>query len=404
MLKKTLCFSFVFLSVFLGTDKIAAVVGNKIILESSIQEQVAAFLSNNNSPFQSQEQIRSQVLDYLIEQEVLVHFAKKDTLLNVSEDEVLSLIGERLDFFTQQLGSVDALEDYFGASFLDIKNTLKVEAESMLLAERMKQKLFSYVSISNTEVKDFYNTYRDSLPLTPKLFNYSCIERVVGPSESSLKETKELAGLVYNKIINNSEVFESFYSKYSGGDLGFFRRGTFIPEFEKVAFSLKEGEVSPPVLSGLGYHIIKLNKRVGEKIDASHILFPLPVTEEDRLDVYAFLNDLQSSSLSEREIDSLSSVYKKDCGGVFVGAPKENIPINIFNSLQKTTPSAFSEILNINANTFALLYLKNIENPRVPDLYDFWGFVEGLALEKKFFSFYNDWYQQNKEKVYIEIR
>ena len=404
MLKKTLCFSFVFLSFFFGSDRVAAVVGNKIILESSIQEQVAAFLSNNNSSNINQEQVRSQVLDYLIEQEVLVHFAKKDTLLNVSEDEVLGLIGERLDFFTQQLGSVEALEDYFGASFLDIKNTLRLEAESMLLAERMKQKLFSFVSISNTEVQEFYNTYRDSLPLTPKLFNYSCIERVVGPSESSLNETKELAELVYNKIITNSEAFESFYSKYSGGDLGFFRRGTFIPEFEKIAFSLKAGEVSPPVLSELGYHIIKLNRRAGEKIDVSHILFPLPVTEKDRQNIYDFLKDLQRSALSEQKIDSLSSVYKKDCGGVFIGAPKENIPTNVFNSLQKTDPSTFSEILNINESSLALLYLKNIENPQVPELYEFWGFVEGLALERKFFSFYNEWYQQNKQKVYIEIR
>jgi len=403
LLKKTLYFSFVFVSVFLGNDRVAAVVGNKIILESSIQEQVAAFLSNNTSS-QNQDQVRSQVLDYLIEQEVLVYFARKDTLLNVSEDEVLNLIGERLDFFTQQLGSVDALEDYFGASFLDIKNTLRIEAESMLLAERMKQKLFSFVSISNTEVQNFYTTYKDSLPLTPRLYNYSCIERVVGPSDSSLNKTKELADAVYNKIITSSEVFESFYSKYSGGDLGFFRRGTFIPEFEKIAFSLKEGEVSPPVLSSLGYHIIKLNKRAGEKIDASHILFPLPVTEEDKLIIYNFLNNLQNSSLSEQKIDSLSSVYKKNCGGIFTGAPKENIPTNIFNSLQKLPASSFSEILNINDNSFALLYLKSIEEPQIPSLYDYWGFIEGLALEKKFFSFYGDWYQQNKQKVYIEIR
>ena len=405
MLKTILFFNWVLISFFFCNDRIAAVVGDRVILESSVNEQVGAFLSNNPSLALNKEDVRLEVLDYLIEQEVLVYFAKKDSLLGVSPDEINTVVGDRLSFFEKQFGSIDALEGYFGVPYIEIKSILKTEAENMLLAERFKQKLFSFTSISNTEVEVFYSTYKDSLPLTPVLYDYTCIERDVAPNNSSLKETKALADLVFSQIQSGDSFFEDFYSLYSGGNLGFFRRGTFIPEFEVVAFSLKEGEISSPVLSSLGYHIIKLNRRAGEKIDVSHILFPLSITEEDRASVYTSLNKLKSSSFSGEKIDSLGGVLKNSCGGVFFDAPKENIPTVAFKGIDSISSlPGFSEVLPSGENSFVLIYLKNKKNPTVPDLYEFWGFVEGLALERKFYSFYSDWYQQKKEEVYIDIR
>ena len=403
MLKTILFFSFIFFSCVFCGDRVAAVVGDRIILESSVNEQVGAFLSNN--PLADREGVRSQVLDYLIEQEVLVYFAKKDTLLNISPEQIEGVVGERLVFFEQQFGSIDALETYFGAPYIEIKNILKKEAESMLLADLFKQKLFSYISISNTEVESFYLEYKDSLPLTPFLYDYSCIERVASPSNTSLQETKELAGLVFSQLKTGEIGFEDCFSKYSGGNLGFFRRGTFIPEFEVVAFSLQEGEISPPLLSSLGYHLIRLNRRAGEKIDVSHILFPLSVISVDQDRVYSSLMDLKRVSFSNEEIDSLASVFKGFYGGVFLGAPKENIPPAVLKGFETiTSPPGFSEVVRGDNNSFVLTYLKRAHPPTSPGLYEFWGFVEGVALEKKFYTFYSSWYKQNKEKVYIEIR
>ena len=101
MLKKTLCFSLFFCCSFFANDRVAAVVGNSIILESAVQEQVGSFLANNPSTL-NREDVEKKVLNYLIEQEVLVYFAKKDTLLSVSPEQVSSIVGERLSFFEQQ--------------------------------------------------------------------------------------------------------------------------------------------------------------------------------------------------------------------------------------------------------------------------------------------------------------
>ena len=404
MLKKTLCFSLFFCCSFFANDRVAAVVGNNIILESAIQEQVESFLANNPST-PNREDVEKKVLNYLIEQEVLVYFAKKDTLLSVSPEQVSSIVGERLSFFEQQLGSVAALEDYFGTSFLDIKETLEKEAKNMLLGEAFKQKLFSYVSISNTEVIDFYSAYKDSLPLTPALYDYSCIEKKISPSAESLSLTRSIADSIFSKISSKVSSFDSFYSVYSGGDLGVFRRGTFIPEFEEVAFSLKEGEVSSPVQSRLGLHLIRLNSRVGEKIDVSHILFPLSITEKDVLASSVFLENIKEGQPSTSTIDSLSLSFKGSYGGVFFGVPKENINSLVLEKLDllSTNKKPLSDVFKIDDSSFLLLHLKAIHPPKTPDLYEFWGFIEGLALERKFYSFYDDWYAENKKKVYIKI-
>ena len=162
MLKTILFFSWILFSLFFCNDRIAAVVGDRVILESSVNEQVGAFFSNNPSLTPNKEDIRLEVLDYLIEQEVLVYFAKKDSLLEVSLDEINSVVGDRLSFFEKQLGSVGALEEYFGVPYIEIKSILKREAENMLLAERFKQKLFSN-SRSEDMIDNLFNRIYEKL-------------------------------------------------------------------------------------------------------------------------------------------------------------------------------------------------------------------------------------------------
>ena len=401
MLKILLYFS-LFLCFCFSQDRIAAVVGDEVILESAVKEQVAAFLLNVDGAANTTE-VRERVLDYLIEQEVLAYFANKDTLLQIEESQIKSVVGERLDFFKNQLGSISALESYFGVEYLEIEGLLKREAKKMLLSDLFKRKLFSYVSVSSKEVEDFYYSYKDSLPLTPFLYSYSCFEVPASSNKEVLERTKVLAEAVLKDVFEGSS-FEDFYSVYSGGNLGLFRRGTFIQEFEELAFSLKEGEVGGPVLSSLGFHLIRLNRRVGEKIDASHILFPIKTTQEDIDFSMSYLDKTKNLfSLGKTNFDSLSLSSLGSYGGVFAKAPETSVPKNILSSLKNQAVGSLSDVLELEKNVFGLVLLKSVEPPAVPNLYDYWGFVENMALEKKFFSFYSDWYRKNKKDVYINI-
>ena len=140
MLKTILYFS-LFFSFFYSQDRVVAVVGDEIILESAVNEQVAAFLSNVDRDADVL-QVRENVLNYLIEQEVLAYFAQQDTLVRVEDSQIKGMVGERLGFFKKQLGSIAALEDYFGVEYLEIESLLRREAEKMLLSDLFKKKLF----------------------------------------------------------------------------------------------------------------------------------------------------------------------------------------------------------------------------------------------------------------------
>ena len=94
MLKTILYFS-LFFSFFCSQDGVAAIVGDEIVLKSAVDEQVAAFLLNVDGDADVLE-VRNNVLDYLIEQEVLAYFAQKDTLIKVEESQIKSVVGERL--------------------------------------------------------------------------------------------------------------------------------------------------------------------------------------------------------------------------------------------------------------------------------------------------------------------
>jgi len=396
-----LFFNFIILICFcFSSNKIVAVVGGDIILESDLEEQISFFIEKDSVP---PKDLRENVLDYLIEQKVLVYFAKKDTTLVVDNSQIEAAVLERISLFKNQLGSVEALEKYFGLSFSDIKDLLYKEGENMFLSDQFRKKLSSQVSVSSEEVRLFYEEYKDSFPLTPLRFSYSCFDVPILPSKKTEKALLGVLDNVLQKILSGEAVFESFYSEFSGGDLGFFKRGDFIKEFEEAAFSLQEGGVVGPVKTSLGFHIIRLNKRVGEKISASHILFSLSSKEEDERFSLEYITKMRAACFSSPGLlDSLVLLKKTPLSGIFNLIPKELVPKEVLVEIASLSEGGVSEIKKSSFSSFFFIKLYKRQLPSSPSLYEHWGYIESFALEKKFISFYKDWYNANVNKVYIK--
>ena len=397
--------SFVFCLSFCFGDRVLAVVGQKAILESSVNEQILAYKQALGSSFVDEDSLKTNVLNYLINQEVLIYFAKQDTLLIVDESQTQPMVRERLSFFKNQLGSIDALESYFGLDYREIESYLQEEANNVFLSELFRKKLMSYVSVSSKDVKEFYSTYKDSLPLTPKLYSYSCFHKNSFSFGGGKDRAKKEASLALEKI-NSGASFESFYSTFSGGDLGFFRRGTFVQEFEEVAFSLEKNEVGGPVLSPLGFHIIRLNDRLGEKINASHILFEIKNSDKDFDVLKQDVENVRNSCfLNSNLCDSIfkNSTKSGDLGGVFSLVPENLVDSQVLNLLKNLSLDSLSETVRLKDDSFLFVRLDSVVGPQTPDMYEYWGFLEGVVLEKKFSSFLDDWLNKNKNKVYIKV-
>ena len=263
-------------------DKIEAVIGDEIILTSEIESQYLQFLSQGNT---SSNNIRCQIVEDLLFQKLLINQAKFDSLV-VSNDEVEDEVSKRLTYFENQLGSLQKVEDYFGKSKIKIKIELSKVIKDQFMAQKMQTKLTSSIKVTPSEVKESYELLSDTdIPIMPTQVEVAQIvikpEITDNQKDNIRKKLNSFRDRVYK-----GEDFKMLATLYSddpgsatkGGELGFVNRGDLVPEFERAAFRLKEGEISEIVESKFGYHIVQLIARRGEQINVRHILIKAKVT------------------------------------------------------------------------------------------------------------------------------
>jgi peptidyl-prolyl cis-trans isomerase SurA len=263
-------------------DKIEAVLGDEIVLTSEIESQYLQYLSQGNI---KSTEIRCQIVEDLLFQKLLVNQAKLDSLV-VSNDEVEDEVNKRLSYFETQLGSVQKVEDYFGKSKANIKLELGKVIKDQFMAQKMQTKLTSSLKVTPAEVKESYALLSDAeIPTMPTQVEVAQI--VIKPeiTDDQKDNIREKLNNFRDRVYNGED-FKMLATLYSddpgsaikGGELGFVNRGDLVPEFERAAFRLKEGEISNVVESQFGYHIVQLIERRGEQINVRHILIKTKVT------------------------------------------------------------------------------------------------------------------------------
>ena len=324
-------------------DGVAAVVENDVILKSDVMQQAYMVAQQQGvDPFkqpQTFESIFSSVLDQMVDNLVLYQISLKDTNIVLDpltvEESLKKELNKRIEF----AGSANKLEDLFGEPLSMIRAKLRLEIKKALRIERFTGSLYQESSPSVLDVKNFYNTFKDSLPLLENRVSFSVLEWPIVVDDSkevsivsflnNLKDSLSF-GVSFSDLAKRHS--EDVGSASSGGGLGFFVRGSLFPEYESVAFGLSVGEVSSPFKTELGYHLVLLEDRVGEKIKTSHILKRVEKgavdIEKNRENLDLFLSE-QGVYNSVETFDSLCahfSVDKASFQGVFRNTPTSSLP------------------------------------------------------------------------------
>lgn len=405
-------------------DKIIAVVGDKIILKSDIEKQK---IQLSMQGYSLSDNIDCRLMDELLLQNLLLYQAQIDSL-NVSNAQVEAELERRINYFAQQIGSIDKLEEYYQKTVDEIKNEFKDEVRKQILIEQMRDKITSKVEITPTEVKTYFNSLpQDSLPLINSQLKIAQI--VLYP-----KIPKEAKQEAYNKIkelrerILNGEKFSTLAILYSediesakkGGELGFVNRKDLVTEFAAVAFKLKKGEVSKIVETQFGYHIIQLIERRGERINVRHILITpkVPVKNllktENKLDSIADLIEKDSLSFEEAAIKFSEDEESKKNGGILInpytGTTKfeaDQIDPSLFFIVDKLNPGEISKPVIFTDNTGKQAYriLKLLERipPHKANLNDDYNKIKDAALANKKNNELNNWVNKKINETYIRI-
>ena len=279
-------------------DKIVGIVGNEIILQSEVEIQ---YLSQDFMALQnvSEQKAKCMVFEEMLYQKLLLNQAQKDSV-EISDDQVDAELDRRMRFFISQIGSEQKLEEYYGKSMIEIKTEFRDLIKNQLLIQTMQSKTTENIKVTPFDVRKYFERIpRDSLPFINSEVEIAHIVRKPDVNEDEKKRVKEKLEALRKRILNGEDFGTLAYlysedplSAKKNGELDFVERGSFVPEFEAVAFTLKEDEVSKIVETTYGFHILQLIERRGERINIRHILLIPKVSPYDLSKAKAFLDSI----------------------------------------------------------------------------------------------------------------
>lgn len=248
-------------------DRIIAKVNEKIITQSELEERVFVKMVNlqkaNIQPMPSKETLMYDELEQMIEERLLIDAGRK-LGMKVDEENVTK--------------AIDEIKRNNGLSQSDLEKMLEAESKSLeeykskihdqiLISRVVGFEIRKKVTVSKEEIEEYYNQHlkeywvSEKLQLRHILF---LMDDTLLEEDKRLKRQRAQAAL---KKIRSGEDFITVAKEFSedisastGGDLGVIERGKMVPEFEKAAFLLKEGEVSGLVETPYGLHIIRVDK------------------------------------------------------------------------------------------------------------------------------------------------
>lgn len=272
-------------------DRIVAVVGTRPILASQIEEEIVqAQAQGQPLPPDSagRATMRRQILDRLIELEILVQQAQRDTSIKVTDQEVLDQVEQTYQNVRKQFSTETEFRDQirqarFGSveewrRWLADQQRRELYAQRLIESQRQKGKLRP-IPPTEAQMREFWEQNRAQQPRRPATVSFRQI--VIKPVADSVAKRIALQraeSLVVE--LRRGADFAAAAKRFSGdsasaaqgGELGWFRRGLMVKEFEDMAFRLRPGEISPVVETSFGFHIIKVERTQPAEILARHIL------------------------------------------------------------------------------------------------------------------------------------
>lgn len=406
-------------------DRIVAIVGEEIILASDVENQYNYLIINGEKDNGT---LRCQVLDQLIVGKLLLNKAQQDSL-EVSEEQVASEVDRRIKVFVDQMGSQERFEEVYGRSIEQFKADINPDIRKELLTDAQRRALVADADVTPKEVKKFFNSLNpDSIGYLPAEVQIHHIVIQPTVSDESIEQAKTLLADLQEQAINGAD-FAALAKSHTqepggrqrGGSLGWFGRGTMVPEFEEVVYQLRVGEVSKPFKTEFGYHIVRLNDKRGELLNASHILRRLGTSTtgekeaKDSLELIRSLIESDSMSFEQAAIRFSADRQTKHCGGC-ISNPQTGdlrIPLDALDAdmyfkidvMEEGEISMPMELLQPDGTkVFHIIYLKRKIPPHAPNLEDDYQKIRDAALQTKQSEIFFEWMESAKKNIYIDIK
>ena len=414
-------------------DKIVAVVGKNIILQSDIENQYLQQRLEGDASGTAHT-LRCEILEELLLQKLMLNQAEMDSI-TVTDEQVETELDRRIQYFVSRMGSQEKLEEYFNKSISEIKDEVRRAARENQLQQQVQSKIMEHIVVTPSEIKAFYNRLpQDSLPMVGTEYE---VCQIVKRPPVSLDEKLRVKDRLYQirKRILEGESFSTMAVLYSedptasrGGELGLTGRGVWATEFETAAFNLRDGEISDVIETEFGFHIIQLIEKRDNMVNCRHILLQVKVPVEalekahDELDSVATL--IRNGDMTfEEACKKFSDEESKNNGG-YISNPSTG-GYRIGQSDLQEFESYFPEFKNLgfvisrldvgevsapvpmttneNKDAFRLVMVKKKIEPHKANLKDDYNLIQSWALNAKQREAIRKWVDDKAKKAYIRL-
>lgn len=407
-------------------DEVVASVGDDAILSSDIEYQYGqAMIEGVNYGGD----MKCHIFEQLLIQKMMLNQAKIDSV-EVKDSEVAQQVDARINYFVQQVGGQDKLEEYFGKPIQQIRRDQMETVRTQMITQRMQQNITKDVKVTPADIRNFYNSMsEDSIPFVPAQYE---IQQILVYPEIEQKEIDRIKNRLrdFQKQVAEGRDFATLAVLYSedpgsasrGGDLGWYSKSGFVPEFSAVAFNMKEkGKVSKIVETEFGYHIIQFIDRKGDRINCRHILLKPKVTPESRKKATAFLDTvvkyIDENKLTFEEAAMRFSMDKdtRSNGGTMVN-PEDGtvkfqlgqIPAEIAKAIQGLNEGEVSKPFSMmddrkGKETMRLVRLVKKYAPHKANINDDYDMLKTMVENQKRKQMLDEWILNKQKELYVVI-
>ncbi len=351
-------------------DRVLAVVGNRPVLASQVDEEIFSRQSQGQPlPTDSAgvAALRKQVVQSIVDEELLVQQAQRDTTIQVTDQEIADGVDQQVrKVRTNFTSEVDYRAELKKAGFEtpeEYRRWLTDQQRRAAFQNRLIDKLrgdgkLKAVPPTEPEMKEYFDQQKGALGSRPATVSFRQIVITPQPTSAAKAVARAKADSILLELRRGADFATAAKrfsqdpgSKDQGGSLNWFRRGVMVPEFERVAFNLKPGVVSDPVESPFGYHLIQVERVQPGEVQARHILIVPDIDSTRVADAKARADSVRERLLAGASFDSLQRIYHDQSAEKQAeNVPADKLPENYAKIIGDADSGAVAPVFTIPGN------------------------------------------------------
>lgn len=403
-------------------DRVIAVVEDRAILQSEYQTEFKRLMvemgEDRNLSERDRETLKREVLEGLVADLLMAVHAERIGV-ETEQQNIDAEVEKAIQRNKSALGGEKAFREELERNGLTEQQLIrqwreKIEARQ-LIEKLMYQEVMGEIEITDSELKDFYLEKLEELPPRPPTVKLAQILITPEASGQSKKEALDKIRAIEEKIVRGAD-FEEMAREYSegpsaeyGGNLGTVSAEDLNnEEFARAAAGLKAGEVSQPVLTSFGYHLIKLEGREDGMMKLRHILVKVEEGSGELNEARRRADDLRERIRKGEDFGKLAAEYSSDqksreMGGMVGEVPVSSLPEFFREAIKGVKPGEVAPVIK-DSKGFRIIKVLERNEERPYTFKEAEEELRNILRREKLQKKYSEYVEMLKEKYYVDIK